>query len=410
MTRLISNGTQHQRFKTAAGGIKWGTLGMQQFASTQAALDYAAGLRIGMFEITWANYQPTSQAAQDNSYVASILTALGQVQSAGFNDLTLSTGSHYQASWITGGANSTKFLAEDGTTYSSGIDTVWAASGRLIWQQYIDRVANDIGLNNFTVIRINSISDGEFLYESSPARHFFAYGAAPQLGTGLATGQAITPFPGWITGSANNGVTTAAQVQTWLTWYLQSLVNSAAWQMAYFRSKGFTGKFEVLCSGTGSFPNNTTTQVNGFLPNPSNIVAVGAVWDQLIPLLAALTEAPNIVIELSAMGDGSGQPVDNVAGSTDQAVTVSGTNVNNWSATRWVAYNATKAGFALAGENTGFSTGNAVRYADPSNQGVMALAVQQAKAAGLSRYYWAHDNKLQDGTVTLANYAANIAD
>ena len=61
----------------------------------------------------------------------------------------------------------------------------------------------------------------------------------------------------------------------------------------------------------------------------------------------------------------------------------------------------------MAGENPGWHQSGALdaRYVDPSDTGMLAAAVRQARSCRLATFYWAHDAQLWDGTVPFARYA-----
>jgi hypothetical protein len=64
----------------------------------------------------------------------------------------------------------------------------------------------------------------------------------------------------------------------------------------------------------------------------------------------------------------------------------------------------------IAGENPGYGASPDLdrRYVDTSAHGMMATALRQAKASNFTAFYWAHDERLWDGTVPFDAYASMI--
>lgn len=419
MHRVLKSGVSYHVNPLVKLPMRIGALGGQDIYTHLGALR-AAGLSTIMLEMRWDLAQPSSSAALDGTYITTVLSWITAAESAGFTgQITLSLGAHYQPSWLTS-LSAIKFIGEDGTV-STNVDTVWTQTAWNYYANFLTLLAAAINLNRFARVRVTSGPDGEFLFPSDPSRKWQMYGGAPQSGTDLIADQVKTPFPGWVIGSSNNGVTNSTQVAAVLDWYENSLVTCAQRTMALYRTLGWRGKFKVLISGQGLRPNGMAGLLSGWL-TAGNIAAVGAIWYQVLPKLAALTEftAGNAYIHPSSIGDGSGSPVDNPNDPTDFTtytsvaiyVATSSATINNYSATRQTAILARALGIQMTGENTGYSAGIAAHYADTTSAGLMPLALIQAQAAGLLEYEWAHGNKLDttvggDGTVTLNSLVYN---
>jgi hypothetical protein len=85
--------------------------------------------------------------------------------------------------------------------------------------------------------------------------------------------------------------------------------------------------------------------------------------------------------------------------------------MDSWSATRWISRIAAANSLLIGGENPGYGLPSSLDsfYTNTSSSGMMADSIRQADTCGFKVFYWAHDIHLWDGTVTFANYTADIA-
>jgi hypothetical protein len=86
-------------------------------------------------------------------------------------------------------------------------------------------------------------------------------------------------------------------------------------------------------------------------------------------------------------------------------------DIHSWSATRWITRLAHEYGFAVGGENPGWKQSRSLdkSYRDLSENGMMAAALSQARTCDFTTFYWAHDERLWDGTVPFSAFAEHIA-
>ena len=133
--------------------------------------------------------------------------------------------------------------------------------------------------------------------------------------------------------------------------------------------------------------------------DPNGTLGRGAAWDRLI---AALRPGRYVVVYVSSLADGSGG--DDRCAPGDAALDPGDARLVGWSAARWIAYNARRAGLPTMGENPGRRDSAAYGAA------MLQTAVAQVVSCGMLGLMWTHDAELYQATsaVTLADYAATI--
>ena len=382
------------RRKSSGTKYRFGTLLSD---AAHAADLYARGVRVVHLELGWDAYEPT-QGAFSTGYAATALSKVNTWRAAGLR-VTLGPGLQYPPGWallLTNG----KFQDQAGATVNQ-LNLVFSAAVRTRVATYFARLASDLGLNNFDAIRVGSGGNTELLYpDSSGANKYYAYDTGAQTGTGLATGLAVCPSPGWVPGSTS---LTVPQVQTWYSWYLDCLASAARYQIAQCAALGYGGDYQVLMPGLGTRPNNVTNAVNARLDGSVDVYTTprGACWHLLTDRLYDL----NPVIYNSSLADNSGIPTNNLTVAADRTTVITDGAIDNWSAMRWVTYCADRYNLRKNGENPGF--GDTTGY----GTGMLDAAVAQMVAGNWQGMYWAHEANLYDGTsgITAAQYGAKLA-
>jgi hypothetical protein len=213
-----------------------------------------------------------------------------------------------------------------------------------------------------------------------------------------------SPLPGWKPGdrSYNGQSVSPGQVQQWYEWYLGAMVDGINWQIAAYKRLGYDGALQVLMPGVGTRPNDYGRAINAYLDGTGDglhTMGRAAVWHKV---LEGIADKRNVVAYVSSVADGSGG--NDLCQASDAQVALTDSAVNNWSATRWISYNATRLGLPKSGENPGRSDTNHYGTA------MMDSAARQAQACGFQGLLWAHDFNLYDGKsgVSLADYSAVI--
>jgi len=408
--------------ETANGGI-FKVLGLSY--ADVAKKEHTAGVAIAQVTIAWKDYE-TSDGAFDENLMASVARNITIFLRAGQRvDVQLAT--HYVPSWVMQIPNA-HYVNQYGVTapQSEGFDDpdyVFNATVRQKVQDFevhaLRQLNARVGLKHIWDFRIDGGDGGEAYYSPSDdgqghTNSYWAYDDNAQgIASNLPPGVSRTPFPGWYPGQTtyNGRPFTISQVQQWYDWYFNSRMNYYNWQVALYRSAGFSHDLTFETPGFGTHPDEYTTNIYNYLDgsgDPNGTMCRGAVWQKLYP---ALTNRTNIIAYVSSMADSSSslqdacQPGDaHVAFNVDPIV-------DSWGAVRYVSYIANRYGFLKGGENPGYDAGTSSDY------GITMLnnAAREMASCGLIGMFWAHDEQLYTTThtpsaniITLADYSSVI--
>ena len=182
-------------------------------------------------------------------------------------------------------------------------------------------------------------------------------------------------------------------------------MNVTGWAMDEYGRLGFRGYFMPVTPGSGTRPSGLAASAAHYLAGDGT-TAVGAVWHRYY---ANVPNKNRVIAYVSSVADGSGR--DDCALAADVSVPLSSPDMDSWSATRWITRLSREYQLAgIAGENPGYGASGELdrRYVDTSADGMMATALRQARASGFAAFYWAHDERLWDGTVPFGAYATMI--
>jgi hypothetical protein len=310
-------------------------------------------------------------------------------------------------------------VQSEGSTYvdqygvsASGVPNVtFSQRLRSLAAKYIHRLLTDFGVSTFWAIRVGSGADVEVLYPTAwdSAGHtnaYWAYDPNAQSGSDRPSSIPAPPMPGWKPGEREyqGKPVSTDQVQAWYEWYVGAMVDGVNWQIATFKATGFTGPLQVLMPGLGTRPSEYRDAISDYLGgrgDASHTLGRGAMWNVVID---GLTDRAKVVAYISSVADGSGN--DDGCQADDSTISLDDPTINNWSATRWISFNANRYGMDKGGENPGRHD-QAQRY----GQSMLAGAMRQVKACGLSTFLWAHDGDLYapSSGISLDEYARAIA-
>jgi hypothetical protein len=343
-------------------------------------------------ELGWDAYEP-QDGVFDTTYIAQVQQRLATMRGAGMR-VVLGLGLQYPPNWVYNYPNA-RYVDQFGNT-SGMVNLTWNSTLRSKAEQFLARVNADLGLANFWAVRVGSGGSVETLFPDEAGRNaYWGYDA---------NAQASSPFPGWRPGqtSWNGQPFTTTQVGQWYDWYQGSLVDGVNWQIAAYRGLGYTGFLQVVMPGQGTRPTDYTQAIGGYLNgagDSNQTMGRAAVWDRV---LAKIADKANVVAYVSSMADGSGG--NDLCTSSDSSVSPTSTTVLNWSATRWISYNANRYGLPKMGENPGRSDTNIYGLT------MMQNAAAQMQSCGFQGLMWAHDFNLYDGVsgVSLAGYSTVI--
>ncbi len=367
----------------AAPSPRWGTL---VSSNAHARTEAAAGVTQAMVELDWSWIEPRNGAWNSRalaSYRRDVLT-----QKAAGRKVTLGLGIHFSPDW-TYGLASARAVNEHGQR-SEDLNTVYSWAVRRQMRQYITKVVRYIGPANIDTIRITSGGNGELMHGDD------SYWASGHIGiTALRTSQPAKGRPG------TNA--TRAQHDAWARWYVKGLANVADDQMNTAHRARYRGSFELIMPGSGVRPSNWASQTGRHLPD--GLLGLGVAWDKVA---AQVHRRDKVYLHQSGVGDGSGAPGEQRCQPGDGGAALTSYRLDDWSSTRWLAKVARTYGFAgVSGENPGY--GDSVPrsyYRDPN--GLFRAATGLARSCGFRAFYWAHDDRLWDGTTPFAAYQVAI--
>jgi hypothetical protein len=378
---------------TPAPGPAWGTLDSEP---GDAAAEHKAGVTGAMLELNWGSFEP-SNGKFSASYVSYMQGELASFQAAG-QKITLGLGSHEPPAWVLKLANAT-YVDQDGNV-STEADWVYSAAVRAAALVYFQQIARDFPLSDFYAIRITSGGDGEMLYPGGGT--YWAFNPSALTGAGLPAGMTKNPDPAWKPGTKG---LTAAQISTWVNWYVGGLDNVTSWQMTSLTGLGFTGYYETVTPGDGTRPDVLAQTEQANLSNDGT-TGVGAVWNLYY---AALPNKVNVIAYISSVADQSGG--NDSCTAADDTLPLTSTTMDGWSATRWISRIAVANSLLTGGENPGYGLPSSLDsfYTNTTSAGMMASAIRQALSCHFTVFYWAHDIHLWDGTVPFTLYTTDIA-
>jgi chitodextrinase len=374
--------------------------------STKASLEASAGINTAQIDVGWDLYEP-QDGVFDSAYASSIAQRVQLFRGAGYR-VVLGLALHYPPRWVFSYPDS-RFVNQYGGR-ADEVNLIFNHTLRQKAAALMNRLNQDVGLNNFHAIRISSGGDAEALYppEDADGTHgnaYWAYDGNARGGADLPPTIPANPFPGWEPGQTtySGQPFTASNLQQWYSWYLTALLDEVDWQIQSFKKLGYTGSFQVLTPGVGSRPAEYQTAIANYLSGPgdsNSTMGRGAVWDKWYDMLPDKT---NVMAYVTSMADWSGSPANNVCQATDVSVGITDPQIENWSATRWISYNADRHNMPKSGENPGGGPYYGLT--------MMQAAAKQMQACDMQGLYWAHDANLYDSTsgVTVENYADVIA-
>ena len=375
----------------ASTPLYFGTLMTQpQHAGEEAS----KGVKVAMLELSWADYEP-AEGQFNAAYAREMRTRFDTLRAAGMR-VTLALGLHYSPKWVYSYPNS-RFINQSGQS-SGMVNIVFNQPLRQRVDKYFARIDQDLGLENFWATRLTSGGSAEMLFPDGGS--YWAFDANAQNGADRPPSMAPNPNKGWKPG--DRSISTAS-VAKWADWYIAALGNVTDWQMRSLATLGFRGFYQTLTPGSGARPNGYASDVANYLPN--SITGVGAVWHKYYALLPNRT---NVVAYVSSVADKSGG--DDSCQLGDRSVAITDGEAVRWSATRWVSRVADEYNLIKNGENPGWNAPPSFNasYVDASPSGMMATTIRQATSCGFQGVYWAHSDKLWDGTVPFSRYADAI--
>jgi hypothetical protein len=373
-------------------GVSYGTLASLPENAVEEA---RAGVSIAEVEIDWIQAEP-AEGEFDEGYLQSVRDRIETFRAAG-RTITLEPSLHYTPDWLLDKPDA-RMIDDVGNVSKQG-NFIFNQELRNAAEAYLTKVASEFDLSEMDAVRVTSATDTEVLYPANG--HYWAFDRNAQNGPDMPATMTPNPSPGWHPGQ--DGLT-EDEVRDWADWYVGALNDEVDWQLATYERLGFRGTYLVLTPGVGVLPREYDQAISENLP--PGLLGAGGAWHVFY---RNLPQRPDVVAYVSSAADGSGD--DDVCRPADTTEPIDSPDVHGWSATRWITRLAHEYGFAVSGENPGWNQSASLdeTYVDLSDEGMMAAALRQARACRFTRFYWAHDEKLWDGTVPFSAYANRIA-
>ncbi|MFC4472677.1 beta-galactosidase [Streptomyces xiangluensis] len=389
--------------------------GTLQTDPSRARLERETGIEVVHMPIFWDRFEPVD-GEYDSQYLAELKERLRTFKEAGVR-IEAGLGVNHPPRWLMDRHPQDTYVDQSGERDVDNANVVFSQDVRAEVEQYVQRLAEDIGLDNFWAIRIGVNEAGELTYPppSSAAdgarASYWAFDRNAQA-SGADHDRPATippnPFPGWRPGERTYREASFAQRQVaqWYDWYLVALGDAVNWQIEHYGSLGYRGLLKVLIPGAGLYPRDRTAAIRGYLDEPvsTNLTGRGAAF---FTTIGHVQPRRNVQIVSTALVDGSGIPANNACRREDAGIRIDSdgddAEVRTWSSVRWVSRIAAHHGFPIGGESAGPQV--AAYY-----PGVMDDAERQMKTCGLRGLMWAFDRNLYDGTPgsSLQEYAAVI--
>ncbi|MBX3229427.1 MAG: hypothetical protein KIT84_17585 [Labilithrix sp.] len=370
-------------------GLGFGTL---LSISSFAADEMKAGITTAMLEVRWGVAEP-EEGRFDTQYLTQMASVMDKHRKAG-RSITLGVVLHDTPRWVLALPNG-RYVDDLGNT-SDRANFVFNQRVRDAAERFIREMVKTIPLAGIDRLRVASGGSGEVLYPGGGT--YWAFDRNAQNGPDLPPTMAKNPLPGWKPG---NGAT-PQEVRSWAEWYVGGLDDVVRWQMDLATALGFEGRFEVLTPGMGVRSAEWEDAIAKRLPR--GLLGIGPAWQVFYSKLGPRRD---VIAYVSSVADRSGG--DDGCEPGDASIGVTDAKTTRWSATRYIARLAAEYGYGLSGENPGFADAAAEHYRDLSPSGMLAASLRQARTCGMTKLYWAHDDRLWNGTIAFPDFAKAIA-
>jgi hypothetical protein len=239
---VVLGGTLLGMRLASGSGLRLGLAGPYSESALSAAR--AAGVTELLVEVEWRRAEPVP-GQFDNEYLDSVSREIADLRSRGFRT-ALNMGIHDAPDWLLERPGA-RYVDQSGSVYTDRPvpDLVFATQYRPLAESYAVRLLRRLG-TDFSLIRVGGGPLGELSFpykvDRNAADRFSYWGFGPAAAT--------NPVPGWRPGMPSpNG-----EAATFLTWYLDSLVDYQNWQVAVLRTAGYRGDVAVLYPSYGLRP------------------------------------------------------------------------------------------------------------------------------------------------------------
>ena len=297
----------------SAGAERTPAFGVLGAACTadRAAAEQRAGVTVVELPLAWDRYEP-APGQVDAAYLDEVREKIAVCRDAGMR-IVLGPGLQYPPAWVRDLPDAPLRGSAGGSAAEGDLDLVFNAQVRGAASAYLGQLAADLDLDSddsgITAVRVGVSGTGELAYpgpaDGGKDGEYWAFGAAPQTGAGLADGATVTPLPGWLPGQGEwrGAPVTSEQVDAWLAWYAGSLVDTVVWQVGRLRELGFTGDVHVPVAGRGILPADRAAAVAGLLDgraDPDGALERGLDYPRQFAVLAGLDR---VIIDFTGLDD-----------------------------------------------------------------------------------------------------------
>jgi hypothetical protein len=328
--------------------------------------------------------------------------------------VVLGTGTQYPPGWVRQLPGAALGDQRGKSPTTGAVDAVFSAAVRGAQADYLRRLVADLPAARLEGIRVGTSTAGEIGFPGPNEANdgflqsWWAFGAAPQQGTGLAAGTPRTPMPGWVPGQAtwNGTAVTAAAAQNWFLWYSRSLLYAIKGQVDALRAAGFAGAVTVPSPGKGVLPADLTAAANARLDGTGDrdgSLGRGLYYVDQFPVLAGNVAGP-VVVDLTGVDDATAvtaraltPPQDGCTAADATTSVQAGTRVQDWSNLRFARAQAARAGLPAVGENPGppgTETGGTASSDSEAEQ--IRRSPAYARGCALAAFFLAFEGVLDD--------------
>lgn len=402
---LVTVATTSSAANVSSAPMTFGVLSASCDANRAAALK-GAGVALVELPLAWDRYQP-SAGRVDQGYVEHVRSQMATCRGAGL-EIVLSPGLQYPPAWVRTLPGGTLKGSSGAVPVEGSVDLIFSAAVRAATRDYLRRLAADLGFDGVAAVRVGTTSTGELGYPGPTAGgdepQYWAFSAAPQEGSGLAAGMAVSPLPQWRPGDAdwNGRRVTARDADDWLTWYARSAVQAVIWQIEEFRALGFSRRIHVPVAGRGTLPADRAAAVAGLLDgraNPDGALERGLDYPAQFGMLAGMA---GVDIDFTGLDDDTAvraraaEPPQDRCQTSDVDDLLERSDTDDWPSQRFTSAVARRAGLGLVGENPGRpdapNTGGS-KWSDPLPM-QLRMAPDYALGCGMSVFMFAFEDDL----------------
>ncbi len=365
-------------FGQGAGSFHYA--GILQHTSHNLKSNREAGAQVAVVEIGWDRAEPTNGQFSE-TYFGEVRERLQACRALGY-EVVIDVGFQYPPVWIFDVPHS-RFVDQHGNSFTSATigenipNAVFNQAVRDHQEAYLRHVFREIG-TDLLFVRLGWMKYGEIAYPvhryEGNSNCYWGYDAIAQgEASGLPSGIAVCPVPGWRPGQASPDHRDA---RVFLEWYHGALQNYHDWQLATAR-KYTDVPLAMLYPSWGTRPGAGEIAVQHDLdgstsPEINGEIQRGLDFERLISGI----RDPNVIAYCTWLDSNPNFSQDDDPDRT------------KWSPSRYLAALAAEHDPALPAwaENTG-----------AGDMKVLALCADRIKAYGYAGFFWAFEGDLYDG-------------